>query len=106
MKQLQMADPERQRRRAALRSLLADRVPEEAAKSFTDEQIDALLAAGYCNETFLAGLQLEDLPDPPFLPAVRSQAGKVHLSRMLTGCVPVKPALKPASGTPEESWHV
>ena len=87
-----MADPERQR--AALRKLLASRVPEEAASTFTNEQIDALLAAGYSNQTFLAGLQLEDLPNPPFLPAVRnlllrtygSQTGKFHLCIGLTGC--------------------
>ena len=86
-----MADPEQQR--AALRSVLAKRVPEEAASTFADEQIDALLDNGYHNETFLAGLQLGDLPNPPFLPAVRnlllrtygSQTGKVHLWLRLTG---------------------
>lgn len=78
---------EREKGRVALRTLLARRVPDEVASAFTNDQLDVLLDRGYTNETYLAGLQPEDLPDPRFLAAVRNlllltyrgQAGKPSL---------------------------
>ena len=101
-----MAD--RQEERAILRSLLSQRIPEEADIALTDVQVDTLLDAGYTNETLLAGLQREDLPESTFLPAVRNlllrlfatQAGKPFgaCSQLLSG-KKIFPAAQPPGTT-------
>ena len=57
---------------AKLWELLAQWVPKDALGCITNEQMDALIAGGYVNMGRLVGLKREDLPNPPFKPAVQN----------------------------------
>ncbi|KAK9810938.1 hypothetical protein WJX73_009987 [Symbiochloris irregularis] len=76
--------------RAQLSAILTDKLPADSAATIGPAHLDKLEEEGFVSQGFLAALKEENLPTPPFSPALRQLLLLTFASQPGTPLVPVE----------------